>query len=70
MAMPAWIPEAWNRLSADNQKKAENILQVLLKELGEAEAPKKTHIQYDIMRGRINVAGNFDDPLPEFEEYM
>jgi len=41
-----------------------------LKELGGSEAPKKTHIQYDIMKGRINVAENFDDLLPEFEEYM
>ena len=70
MAMPAWIPEAWNKLSEDNQKKAENILQVLLKELGEADVPKKTHIQYDVMKGKITIADNFDDPLTEFEEYM
>ena len=73
--MPAWIPEAWNRLSIDNQKKAESIIHVLLSELSdstpmEAVKPKKTNIQYDVLKGKIKIADNFDDPLPEFEEYM
>ena len=77
MAMPAWMPEAWNHLSAENQKKAENIIQVLLAQLsdGQAAAPAqpdnakhlKTRIRFDLLKGQIKIAENFDDPLPEFE---
>ena len=71
MAMPAWIPEAWSKLSADNQKKAESIIHDLLTELGnEATEPRKTKIRYDVLKGKITVAENFYDPLSEFEEYM
>ena len=80
MAMPAWMPEAWNRLSTENQKKAENIIQVLLNQLSDEQTmahvqpeeskPKKTRVQFDVLKGRIRIADNFDDPLPEFEEYM
>lgn len=70
MAMPAWMPEAWSKLSADNQKKAENIIQVLLAQLGDEQPAKKTKLQFDVLKGKIKIADNFDDPLPEFEEYM
>ena len=70
MAMPAWMPEAWSKLSADNQKKAENIIQFLLAQLGDEQPAKKTKLQFDVLKGKIKIADNFDDPLPEFEEYM
>ena len=38
MAMPAWMHEAWNELSSDNQKKAEMIIQIILTQLGEDRA--------------------------------
>ena len=69
MAMPAWMPEAWNKLSAENQKKAESIIQVLLTQLSEekpVQKPRKTKLQFDVMKGKIKIADNFDDPLQGF----
>lgn len=64
----------WARLNADNQKQAGNFLQFLLSQQ-EAQAAedvksKKSKVQYDVLKGKIRVYDNFDDPLPEFEEYM
>ena len=71
MAMPAWVPEAWGRLNADNQKQIGNFLQFLLSQQEAEDAkPKKSRVQYDVLRSKIKVYDNFDDPLPEFEEYM
>ena len=38
MEIPAWMPAAWNKLSLDNQKKAEKIIHVILTQLGEDKA--------------------------------
>ena len=74
MAMPAWVPEAWGRLNADNQKQAGDLLQFLLSrqeaQAAEDAKPKKSRVQYDVLKGKIKGYDNFDDPLPEFEEYM
>ena len=74
MGMPAWVPEAWGRLNTDNQRQAGNFLQFLLAQQeaqveGDAK-PKKSRVQYDVLKDKIKVYDNFDDPLPEFEEYM
>ena len=70
MAMPAWMPEAWNKLSTDNQKKAETIIQVLLAQLGEDQpAPKKRKL--GIFSDRfISMSDDFNEPLEAFKEYM
>jgi len=74
MAMPAWVPEAWGRLNAENQRQAGNFLHFLLSQqeekAGEMTKSRKSRVQYDVMKGRIKIFDNFDDPLPEFEEYM
>ena len=74
MGMPAWVPEAWGRLNADNQRQAGNFLQFLLlqqeAQLAGDSKPKKSNVQYDVLKQKIKVYDNFDDPLPEFEEYM
>ena len=70
VAMPAWMPEAWNRLSADNQKKAETIIQVLLTQLeDEKPAPKKRKL--GVLSDRfISMSDDFNEPLEAFKEYM
>ncbi len=72
MAMPAWIPEAWNRLSADNQRQVGSFMRFLLTQQDEAEArvtaPKR---KLGPLSDRFEyIAPDFDAPLEEFEEYM
>ena len=69
MAMPAWVSEAWAKLSEENQKQASDYLQLLLSQQQESARPKK-EFPFGALKGQIWVADNFDDPLPEFEEYM
>lgn len=69
MAMPAWVPEAWAKLNEDNQKHMSEYLQQVLSKQ-EADTKPVKPFPFGIMKGKIYVADNFDDPLPEFEEYM
>ena len=69
MAMPAWVPETWAKLNEENQKQAGDFLQFLLSRQNEEQQPKQ-EFPFGILKGKIKVADNFDDPLPEFEEYM
>ncbi len=68
MAMPAWVAETWNALSEDRKKQAGDFLKVLLSEQREEQKPPSS-FPFGILRGKIEVADNFDDPLPEFEDY-
>ena len=66
MAMPAWVPEAWAKLNEENQKQASDYLQLLLSKQ-QATVKSKKPFPFGVMKGKIWVADNFDDPLPEFE---
>ena len=69
MAIPAWIPEAWAELSPENQKQAGDFLYFLL-ERQEKEKKARSAFQFGTLKGEIEVSENFDDPLPQFKEYM
>ena len=71
MAMPAWMPEEWAKLSEDDQKSVSDFMKFLLsrreaREAGESVKP----LNYGVFKGKIRVPENFDDPLPEFANYM
>ncbi len=70
MAMPAWIPESWAKLNDANKKQAEDFIQFLLLKQKEETLPGKEGFPFGILRGKIKISDDFDDPLPEFEEYM
>ena len=72
MAMPAWIPEAWSKLSEEQQKEAGDFLRFLLshKQDGDQKEQKPRSFPFGILKGKIQVADNFDAPLPGLEEYM
>ena len=70
MAMPAWIPETWAKLNDANRKQAEDFMQFLLLKQKEETLPEKEGFPFGMLRGKIEISDNFDDPLPEFEEYM
>lgn len=71
MAMPAWLPEAWNRLSADNQKQASDYLQYLLSQQEKDEQSKLKKRKLGLLANRfVFMADDFNEPLAEFKEYM
>ncbi len=70
MAMPAWVPQAWAKLSEENQKQASDYLKLLLSEQGAGETKEVKPFQFGVLKGQIEVFDNFDDPLPCFKEYM
>ena len=71
MAMPAWMPEEWAKLSEDDQKSVSDFMLFLL---ARREAPRSDGqvkpLNYGVFKGKIRVPENFDDPLPEFSDYM
>ena len=69
MAMPNRVPEYWAKLNVENRKQADDFIrQLYLKQ--ESGETKKTNLQFDVLKGQIWIADNFDDPLSCFEEYM
>ena len=71
MAMPAWMPEEWAKLSEGDQKSVSDFMRFLL---ARREAPQSDvqvkPLNYGVFKGRIHVPENFDDPLPDFADYM
>ena len=74
MAMPSWLPEAWSKLNADNQKQASNFLQFLLSQQnGEAEIQKtpRKERRLGILADRfISMSDDFNEPIEDFKEYL
>ena len=67
MAMPAWVPDAWNRLSEDNQKQVGSFMQFLLSQQDSA-APdtraKKRKLGSLANRFEF-ITDDFNDPIEE-----
>ena len=70
MAMQAWIPETWAKLNDANKKQAEDFMQFLLLKQEDDPKLRKTRLQFDVMKGQIELYDNFDDPMPGLEEYV
>ena len=70
MAMPAWMPETWAKLNEENKEQASSFIQALLSKQENEEELKKKGFRFGILKGKIKVSADFDDPLPEFEEYI
>lgn len=71
MAMPAWIPEAWNRLNEDNQKQIADYMEFLLSRQGDAVKAKNEKRKLGLLANRFEfIADDFDAPLEDFKEYM
>ena len=70
--MPAWIPEAWNRLNANNQKQLGDYLQALLSQqegnVTPMPVPKR---KLGALSERFEfMSADFNDPIDDFREYM
>lgn len=66
--MPVSIPQVWNYLSATNQKHALTYMEFLYHQQQESEK-KPAPVPFGVLKGKLNMTEDFDDPLPEFEEY-
>ena len=69
MSMPAWVPEAWSQLNEDKQKQAGAFLRSLLSQQRDEQQAQSSGFPFGILKGKIEVADNFDDPLPGLEDY-
>lgn len=70
MEMPEWISDTWAKLNTDRQKRAEDFVYYLLEQQKKEDAKEVKPFIFGALKGQIKVYDNFDDPLPEFEEYM
>ena len=70
MAMPNWVPEYWAKLNDENKKQADDFIKQLYLKQEASEEVKVKPFQFNALKGQIEIADNFDDPLPCFEEDM
>lgn len=72
MAMPTWVPDAWNRLSEDNQKQVGSFMQFLLSQQDSAMPDTRAkERRLGSLADRFEfIADDFNDPIDEFREYM
>lgn len=66
--MPVNIPKIWSQLNGTNQKHALTYMEFLYHQQQESEAKPKP-LPYGILKGKLKMSEDFDDPMPEFEEY-
>ena len=71
MAMPESLIQEWDRLNEQNRKQAHSYIRLLLdqqeREKPRAYPKRRLGILADRFHG---IADDFNDPLPEFKEYM
>lgn len=73
MAMPETVLKDWAALNREDQEQAAQFISLLAYRRQHENAPqepRKSKVQFDVWKGQIEVLDNFDDPMPEFEEYM
>ena len=66
--MPVNFSEIWSQLNGTNQNHALAYMEFLYHQQQESEAKPKP-LPLGILKGKLNMTEDFDDPLPEFEEY-
>ena len=66
--MPANVPKIWSQLNGKNQKHALTYMEFLYHQQQESEK-KPNPVPCGILKGKLNMTEDCDDPLPEFEEY-
>ena len=70
MAMPAWVPVTWAKLNEENKKQADAFMKQLYSKQQAEDMSSVKPFQFGVLKGQIEIADNFDDPLPCFEKYM
>lgn len=71
MAMPESLIQDWERLNAYNQQQAHSYIHLLLEQQDGKEQREHPPRKLGMLAHRFHgIAEDFNDPLPEFEEYM
>ena len=63
------VPQIWNQLNGTNQKHALTYMEFLYHQQQESETTPR-QLPFGILKGKLRMTEDFDDPLPEFEEYQ
>ncbi len=71
MAMPESLIREWDQLSEQNRKQACSYISLLLKQQEKDQQRIHPRRTLGILADRFHsIADDFDNPLPDFEEYM
>jgi len=71
MAMPESLIQAWDQLSEQNRKHAHAYIRLLLNQQEQAGPRIHPSRQLGILADRFHgMTDDFNDPLPDFKEYM
>ena len=71
MAMPESLIQDWERLNAQNRQQAQSYIRLLLDRQCNTQKRENPPRRLGILSHRFHsIAPDFDDPLPDFEEYM
>ena len=71
MAMPESLMQEWDRLSEQNRVQARSYIRLLLDQQEQAEPRVHPMRKLGILADRFHgIADDFNDPLPDFKEYM
>ena len=73
MASPEAMLKDWEVLDREDQEQAAQFISLLAYRRRHEQAqrePRKTHVQFDVWKGQIELLDNFDDPLPGLEDYV
>ena len=62
--------QIWNQLNAANQKHVLTYMEFLYHQQQQKENEEKPKsLPFGVLKGKLGMTKDFDDPLPEFEEY-
>ena len=71
MVMPESLIQDWERLNAQIRRQAQTYIHLLLTRQQDAEPRKHPMRKLGILAHRFHgIADDFNDSLPEFEEYL
>ena len=66
--MPVNIPKIWSRLNGTNQEHALAYMEFLYQQQENEKKPKP--LPYNMLKGKMVIPEEFDDSMPELEEYQ
>lgn len=72
MAIPEAMLKDWETLNREDQEQAAQFISLLAwrrRHEQDQHEPRKTHVQFDVWKGQIEILENFDDSLPGLEDY-
>jgi len=71
MAMPESLIQEWDQLNEQNRKQARSYIRLLLNQQAQTGSRTYPLRKLGVLADRFHsISDDFNDPLPEFKEYM